>query len=103
MKRLDSASDKKWKKQMHKEAGKYLKAARLNAGIQVQEIAGLVKCKPQFICNIENGRAFPPPLAMKTMIRAYGISEDEFLEMIMALQLNYYRSLYFGQRKRKTA
>lgn len=95
--------EKRWREELFTRTGNYLKNKRMRAKLSLREIAEKVGCKAQFICNIERGKAFPPPQVMRGMIDAYAIEQSELLELLTSLQMKYFRGVYFTAKKRRKA
>ncbi len=63
--------------------GRFLKEKRVKSGLKQVEVAQSLKCKSQFVCNWERGASMPPWRLMKTLIKLYGISENEFVNFML--------------------
>lgn len=63
--------------------GRFLKERRIKAGLKQVDVAHKLKCKSQFICNWERGASTPPWRLLKTLIKIYGISENEILHFLL--------------------
>lgn len=100
---MNTNDEKKWRDELFIKTGEYLKEKRVAMDLSLREVGELVRCKAQFICNIERGKAFPPPLVMRGMISAYKINQDEFMEFLMDAQMKFYKGLYFAKKRRKSS
>lgn len=63
--------------------GKYLKDKRVKSGLKQVEVAHSLKCKSQFVCNWERGASIPPWRLMKSLVKLYRISENEFVPFML--------------------
>lgn len=91
--------EKKHRQIFFESMGEYLKAKRTDSEMSLREVADEVGCKAQFICNIERGKAFPPPHVLKGMIRTYKLPQTELMDFLMNGQRKFFQSLYFGSKK----
>lgn len=78
--------------------GSFLSSRRIALNLRQSDVAEISGYSSQFISNIECGAAFPPVNLLAKMIEAYRLTENEFIEKIMELQLAYYREVYFGKK-----
>ncbi len=95
------ALEKKFRYKLFKQIGKYLSEKRLEKGLKQADIAEASGYSSQFISNIECGSAFPPPTLLTRMIETYGIEQSDFLDTLMRFQLEYYKEVYFIEKKPK--
>jgi transcriptional regulator with XRE-family HTH domain len=93
--------ERKYRQKLFKEIGVFLGEKRQTCGLKQADVAKVSGYSAQFISNIECGTAFPPPNLMSKMIEVYKISEQEFLNTLMRLQLEYYRETYFDSSKKR--
>jgi transcriptional regulator with XRE-family HTH domain len=93
--------EKKLREEFFEKAGEFLKTKRVENELSLRDVAEKVGCKAQFICNIERGKAFPPPGVMKGMVEAYRIPPRELVEFLVDAQGSYYQNLYFGAKRRR--
>ena len=93
--------EKKHRAKFFEKTGEFLRLKRVESGFGLREIAEKVGCKAQFICNIERGKAFPPPPVMRGMVEHYKINQKEFMEFLIEAQRDFYQDLYFTKKRRK--
>ncbi|MDR3608598.1 MAG: helix-turn-helix transcriptional regulator [Oligoflexia bacterium] len=89
------------RKEFFKAVGRYLHSKREKAGLTQFQVAQISGYTPQFISNIECGAAFPPSPLLTKMIETYRIPQDEFMMTVMNFQMDFYKQVYFPQKKRK--
>lgn len=70
----------------HHLIGSYLKKKREEAGLTQVEIAKVLNCKPQYVCNWERGATTPPWDYLRTIIRLYKIDQTEIIDFLMDIQ-----------------
>ncbi len=88
--------EKTSRKEMFKAVGRYLQSKREAARMTQFQVAQASGYTPQFISNIECGAAFPPAPLLAKMIEVYSIGQDELMVMLMNLQMDFYKNVYFS-------
>lgn len=53
-----------------------LAAARVNAGMTQEDVAGMMRISKQTLLNWEKGKVIPKPAQLEMMCRIYNISVD---------------------------
>lgn len=62
----------------------YLQQSRINAGLSQKEVSEkLGYTSAQFISNWERGVSTPPPKSAKKLANMYGVSLEEFLDLLL--------------------
>lgn len=95
-----NTDEKKYRAELFEKTGDYLRNKRMESEMSLREIADKVGCKAQFICNIERGKAFPPPQVMRGMIDSYRINHKEFLGFLVDAQEDLFQGLYFTKKRK---
>jgi transcriptional regulator with XRE-family HTH domain len=96
-----TAKKRATRKHFHQEMGQYFRTKREEAGLTLSQVGDFANCTGQFICNIERGGAFPSPHLLNSMLKAYHIDQDEFLDFFMKVKLSYYRGLHYPSISQK--
>jgi transcriptional regulator with XRE-family HTH domain len=80
------------------ELGQFLRAKRLKQGFSQVEVAKQLGYSSQFIANWERGVSSPPTPALKKIIDIYGINQRDFLEVMDAIQKNFWKRTIFSKK-----
>jgi transcriptional regulator with XRE-family HTH domain len=73
--------------------GRYLKERRLALGLSQHIVAKTLLCTPQFISNMECGRAPLPMYNLSKIVTLYKIDRLRFLEFMMTEQRRHLKEL----------
>ncbi len=81
------------KRNIHYILGSYLKGHRTALLLRRREVAKVLKCTEQFICNFENGRCSPPGPMLRKLIDIYQLDSNEVLEILIKENTEYWQSM----------
>lgn len=89
----------------HVQLGKYLKSARLKAGLSQHFVSKkLSLTSPQFVSNFERGLCSPPLKQLKKLVTLYKIPPQEIIELLIQEQTALLHSvLLFPSKKKKSS
>lgn len=67
---------------------RYLKAARVKAGLTQKEVSDRLNYKTsQFVSNWERGHSIPPLNALKTIAKLYKVNLNDLFEQILSASI----------------
>lgn len=82
--------------------GSFLKEKRLSLGLKLNDIAQAVGSTPQFIVNIENGRAPLPSKMVRPVMTVLQIPEKEMLKALIDESKAYWEEQFSKKIKRSS-